>query len=67
MRTRDQIMTEWDAVRAKIASGCTNDGPRLWLEGVLDDYDEAVPARLTDERQDRVTIVANCKSPVTSG
>lgn len=42
MRTREQILSEWDANRAKIASGCTNDGPRLWLEGVLDDYDEAV-------------------------
>ncbi len=38
-RTREQIMTEWDAIRAKIAAGCANDGPRLWLEGVLDDAD----------------------------
>ena len=37
MRTREQIMQEWDAVRAKIANGCTNSGPSDWLEGVLDD------------------------------
>lgn len=42
MRTRDQILEQWDVIRAKIASGCDNDGPRLWLEGVIDDYEEAV-------------------------
>ncbi len=42
MRTRDQLMEQWDAIRSQIASGHTSDGPRIWLEGVLDDYDSAL-------------------------
>lgn len=38
-RSREQIMTEWDDVRKKIAEGCTHSGPRDWLEGVLDEQD----------------------------
>lgn len=41
-RSRDQIMTEWDAVRAKIADGCTNSGPRDWFEGVMDEQDHII-------------------------
>lgn len=38
MRTREQLLEQWDDIRAKIAGGCTNDGPRLWFEGVIDDF-----------------------------
>lgn len=42
MRSRDQIMAEWDAIRSKIAGGCTNSGPRDWFEGVMDEQDRAI-------------------------
>lgn len=45
MRTREKIMREWDDIRASIAGGCTNSGPRDWLEGVLDEHDHDI-ARL---------------------
>ena len=38
-------MHEWDGIRARIAGGCTNSGPRDWLEGVLDEHDHEI-ARL---------------------
>ncbi len=46
-RSREQIMNEWDGIRAKIAAGCTNSGPRDWLEGVLDDLEQ----ELTEARR----------------
>ena len=42
IRTREKIMREWDGVRASIAGGCTNSGPRDWLEGVLDEHDHEI-------------------------
>lgn len=50
-RTREQIMAEWDEVRAKIAAGCSHSGPRDWLEGVLDEqgYENREGRHLTDE------------------
>lgn len=42
MRSREQIMTEWDAIRRTIAEGCANSGPRDWLEGVMDDQDRVI-------------------------
>lgn len=41
-RSREQIMLEWDAIRAKIADGCTNSGPRDWFEGVMDEQDHII-------------------------
>lgn len=41
-RSRDQIMQEWDAVRAAIATGRTDSGPRDWLDGVLDEQDHII-------------------------
>lgn len=41
-RSREQIMNEWDGVRASIADGCTHSGPRDWLEGVLDEQDHII-------------------------
>ncbi len=41
-RSREQIMTEWDAIRATIAAGCDHSGPRDWLEGVLDEQDKII-------------------------
>lgn len=41
-RSREQIMSEWDGIRAKIASGCANSGPRDWFEGVLDEQDHII-------------------------
>lgn len=55
VRTRAEVLNEWDAIRAKIADGCTNDGPRLWLEGVLDDFDieiERLRSALAAEREE---------------
>lgn len=55
VRTRAEVLNEWDAIRAKIADGCTNDGPRLWLEGALDDFDieiERLRSALAAEREE---------------
>jgi hypothetical protein len=41
-RSRETIMAEWDAVRTKIAGGCTNSGPRDWFEGVMDEQDHII-------------------------
>lgn len=41
-RSRDEIMTQWVAIRDKIAGGCTHDGPRLWFEGVMDEQDNII-------------------------
>ncbi len=41
-RRRETILTEWDAVRAGIAAGCTHSGPRDWFEGVLDEQDHII-------------------------
>ena len=41
-RSREQILTEWDGIRTKIADGCTNSGPRDWLEGVLNEQDHLI-------------------------
>ena len=41
-RSRETIMTEWDAVRAKIAGGCANSGPRDWFDGVMDEQDHII-------------------------
>lgn len=42
-RSRDQIMTEWDAIRSKMADGgCATSGPREWLDGVLDEQDRII-------------------------
>lgn len=41
-RSRDQLMTEWDAIRTKIADGCNNSGPRDWFEGVMDEQDQII-------------------------
>lgn len=43
-RNREVLLSQWDAIRRKIADGCTNDGPSLWFEGVLDDRDDALSA-----------------------
>lgn len=63
MRTREQIMQEWDAVRYKIASGCANSGPRDWLEGVLDEYDKAIADAERRAREWRDVVAANISKP----
>ena len=59
MRTREQLMQEWDEIRVKIASGCANSGPRDWLEGVLDDYDKAIADAERRAREWRNVVAAN--------
>jgi hypothetical protein len=41
-RSREQLLTEWDRIRAKIADGCTNSGPRDWFENVMDEQDHII-------------------------
>lgn len=41
-RSREQIMTEWDDIRAKIAARCDHSVPRDWLEGVMDEQDHII-------------------------
>lgn len=54
MRSRDQLMEQWDAIRSQIANGHASDGPRLWFEGVLDDYDSVLAD--AERRADRPEI-----------
>jgi hypothetical protein len=45
MRTSEQLLTEWDAIRRAIADGCTHSGPRDWFEGVIEEFEDAVRER----------------------
>jgi hypothetical protein len=59
VRTREQSLEQSDYIRAKIASGCTNDGPRLWFEGVIDDFVGEVDAAQRIARQWRDVVATN--------
>lgn len=48
MRSREQIMTEWDGVRRSIAEGNTSSSPRDWIEGVMDDQDGAIASLMRE-------------------
>lgn len=41
-RSREQIMSEWNIVRAEIAGGCIGSGDPDWFDGVMDEQDHII-------------------------
>lgn len=39
---REQIMSQWDYWRERIANGDRSSAPRDWFESVLDRFDELI-------------------------
>jgi len=42
---REQTLKQWDYWRKYIAEGGQADGPRIWLETLLDQFDELLAER----------------------
>lgn len=55
----EEVMRQWDAIRATIAAGNKSSGPRDWFENVIDDRDARIAELEAALREVRASVIAN--------